>query len=303
MSPESDMAPAAGRRTRAFYWAVRREIWEHPAIWVAPLAAGGVGLLGFLVSTVSLPQAVSRIAAGAADPKHHNLMHIEGPHSFVALAVLLMGFMAALFYCLAALHNERRDRSIQFWKSLPVSDTTTVLAKVLVPMAVQPLIMLAVIVGAQAIMLAWSTVVVLLNGLDPAVLWSHTPIGTMWPVIAYGLVVNSLWLSAIYGWFLLVGAWAKRAPFVWALGPWLGLALFVRLAFGSWAVLHMLGERLLGGFGEAFSVGGQGKAPIDSVFDLDPLRTLSNPHLWTGLAFAALCIFAAVRLRRTNDPI
>jgi ABC-2 type transport system permease protein len=287
MSPE--------RKVRPFYWSVRRELWEHSAIYLAPAAAGAVGLLGFLVSTLWLARSV----AGAV-PKNDGLMM---PYVFTAFAVMMIGFLVTIFYCLGALHGERRDRSIQFWKSLPVSDLTTVLAKMAVPMVAMPVVVLAIIIGAQFVMLVFSTIVVLLNGVDPGRLWARVDMRLMWTVLPYGLLVNSLWMAPVYAWLLLISGWAKRMTFVWALAPPLGLALFERLAFNSTHVMQFIIERVLGGFGEAFSVKGQGKAAIDKFADIDPLHTFSSPHIWGGLAVAGLLLAVIVRLRRSRDPI
>lgn len=223
---------SAERKVRPFYWSVRRELWEHPAIYLAPAAAGAVGLLGFLVSTPWLARSV----AGAV-PKNDGLMM---PYVFTALAVMMIGFLVSIFYCLSALNGERRDRSIQFWKSLPVSDRTTVLAKMAVPMVAAPMAVLAVILGAQFVMLVFSTVVVLLNGVDPGRLWARVDLRLMWTVLPYGLLVNALWMAPVYAWLLLISGWAKRMAIVWALAPPLGLALFERLAFNSTHVIRFM---------------------------------------------------------------
>jgi ABC-2 type transport system permease protein len=283
------------RKVRPFYWSVRRELWEHSAIYLAPAAAAAVGLLGFLVSTLWLARSVT-----VAVPKNDHLMM---PYVFTAFAVMMIGFLVTIFYCLSALNGERRDRSIQFWKSLPVSDLTTVLAKVAVPMVVMPLVMLAVIIGAQFIMLVLSTIVVLLHGIDPGRLWARVDLRLMWTVLPYGLLVNALWMAPVYAWLLLVSGWAKRMAFVWALAPPLGLALFERLAFNSTHVIRFVIERVAGGFGEAFSVRGEGKAAIDKFSDIDPLHTFFSPHIWGGLAVAGLLLAVIVRLRRSRDPI
>src|SRR5712691_2414553 len=101
--------------TRAMYWSVRRELWENRSIYVAPLAVAGVVLLGFFIA------AIAHLARNAVklDARPDKLAQ---PFNFVA--VLMMGtmFIVAIFYCLDALHGERRDRSVLFWKSMPVSD-------------------------------------------------------------------------------------------------------------------------------------------------------------------------------------
>lgn len=295
-----DATTVATPRPRPFYWSVRRELWEHRAVYLAPMAAAAVVLFGFLLSTFRLPDAV-RAAAALVDPKKADAFMM--PYSIAALAVIVIMSVVAVFYCLAALHGERQDRSIQFWKSLPVSDLTTVLAKFAVPAAVMPAIALAVAMIAQVVILVVSTVVVLLNGIDPTLLWKHVDLSLMWVVLPYGLLLNALWQAPVYAWLLLVSGWAKRMTFVWAVGPLLGLCLVEKLALNSTRLLQLLVERLLGGFGQAFSVGGKGEAPVDSFADLDPGRVLGDPSIWIGLAFAAVFLFAAVRLRRSRDPI
>ena len=54
------------RTTRPFYWSVRRELWDNPSIYVAPLIAAGVVLLGCLLSGYRLPQ--MRRTALSLDP-------------------------------------------------------------------------------------------------------------------------------------------------------------------------------------------------------------------------------------------
>ncbi len=283
------------RKVWPFYWSVRRELWEHPAICLAPAGAAAVGLLGFGVSTLWLARAV----AGPV-PRNDSLM---APYAFTALAVMVIGVLVSIFYTLGALHGERQDRSIQFWKSLPVSDTTTVLAKMAVAMVVMPLAALAAIFGAQTLMLVVSTIIVLVNGVDPARLWPRVDMSLMWTVLPYGLLINALWLAPLYAWLLLISGWAKRMTFVWAFAPPLALALFEKLAFNSTYVINLLIERVLGGFGEAFSIRGEGRAPIGSFSDIDPIHAFSSPHIWGGLAVAGLLLALTIRMRRSRDAI
>ena len=75
-------------------------------------------------------------------------------------------FVVGVFYCLDALHGERRDRSILFWKSLPVSDLTTVLSKASIPLVILPLITFAIVIATQLIMLLLSSAAMLISGLS-----------------------------------------------------------------------------------------------------------------------------------------
>src|SRR5207244_89525 len=112
------IAPAAMSATRPMYWSVRRELWENRSIYLAPLVVAAVFLFGFMISTIHLPQRLG--AALALDPMQQHKL-IEQPYTIAALVIMGTTFLVAVFYCLDALHGERRDRSILFWKSLQVS--------------------------------------------------------------------------------------------------------------------------------------------------------------------------------------
>jgi ABC-2 type transport system permease protein len=288
------------KKVRPFLWSMRREVWENPAIWMAPLAIEGVVLLAQVFAVLHRPGEVTRAAAAGSAKAVQSL---NMPYAAAAGAVFVISFLVSLFYCAGALHGERRDRSILFWKSLPVSDTTTVLSKAAIPLVVQPGIILAVAVAGQLLMVAWTSVVLLANGVSPSLYWQFLHLPLIWAMLPYGLVVNALWLAPLFAWFLLVSAWAKRMTFVWAVAPWLALALFEFLTFHSRHVWNLIGARIFDGYGLAFTVGGQGKAPVSKLADVDPMAVVANPGIWTGLAFAAACLAACVWLRRRHDPI
>lgn len=301
-----DSAPAAPANlpwTRTFYWSVRRELWENRAIYFAPLAAAGLALFGFLITCWRLPHAVRAAAAVALDPKKHEAL--MAPYVFTAFAVQAVGIIVVIFYSLSALHVERRDRSILFWKSLPVSDLTTVLSKAAIPLLVMPVVVLASIFGAELVILALSTVIVMLNGIAPQFLWSRLSVGFMSAVLAVGVPYLALWCAPVWAWTLLVSAWAKRMTFLWAVLPPMAVIIVERMALGKKGGFFtaLFSRRLAGGFIEAFSVGGKGKVPLHSWADFDPARMFSNSGLWIGLAFAVAFLAAAVRLRRSREPI
>jgi ABC-2 type transport system permease protein len=212
---------------------------------------------------------------------------------------MLAAFIVTIFYCLDALYGERRDRSILFWKSLPVSDLTAVLAKASIPLVAIPLITFAITVATQWLMLLVSTAVLAGSGLSVATLWTHWP--QMWLMLLYHLLaVHSLWYAPFYAWMLLVSAWARRTPFLWAFLPLLVCSFVERIAFNTWHFAAFLGYRLSGEVaGAELKAGSMAMDP--TMFT--PGRLLSSPGLWAGLIFAALCIAAAARLRRYRGPI
>jgi ABC-2 type transport system permease protein len=292
---------AASARVRPFYWSVRRELWENPAIWRAPLIVAAVILVGVLIGTAHPPNITFSGHGHRAEP-----MQIPPiAHYLIAAgAILICAFIVAVFYCLGALHNERVQRTVLFWKSLPVSDRTSVLAKAAIPMLVLPLVAFAVALATHLVMLLIGTVAAMVKGDNPEVVWAQASLARTWLYLLYSLVVLIPWYAPIWGWLLMVSAWARRATFLWGVGPWLALCVAEQFAFSTSNVWSMLAYRLGGAFTEAF--GDFPRNPDHRVIDLppmDPLRYLAAPGLWVGLAAAAAFIAAAIWLRRRKEPI
>ncbi len=293
--------PVDAQATRPMYWSVRRELWENRSIYLAPLIAAAVALFGSLISAFALPHRMRALLA--LDPAKQ-AEAIARPYSFVAALLIATAFLVGVFYCLDALHGERRDRSILFWKSLPVSDRTTVLSKAMIPLVILPLLILVMIVVTQMIMLMLSTAVLLVgNGPSVAMLWTRLPLFRMTLGLLYSLTAIALWHAPLYGWFLLVSGWARRATFLWAVLPPLAVAAFEWIAFRTSYVGSLLRYCLIGWFTQGFDFKSRVTARIDPLTHLTPLRFLSSPGLWLGLGAAAIFLAAAVRLRRYREPI
>ena len=288
-----------GAPTRPFYWSVWRELWENHSIYIAPLIVAGIILFGCLVSAFRLPEL--RRNALALDPMHQQAA-IEIPYDIAAMMLIFTAFIIGVFYCLDALHGERRERSILFWKSLPVSDLTTVLSKATVPLVALPLVSFAIIFFTQFIMLLISTAALLPSGLASTT-WANFNFFQESLILLYGLVAIALWHAPIYGWALLVSGWARRATFLWAVLPLLAIGFFEKITFGTAHFAAMIKDRLMGFAPNAFDFLGRDHPTIDSLAQLTPGRYLSSPGLWLGLVFAAVFLAAAVRLRRYRGPI
>src|SRR4051812_13637486 len=181
-------------KTRPFYWSVRRELWENRSIYIAPLAAAAVVLFGFGITAFGLPQ--RRLNALALEPIAKQAA-IETSYDLAAVMIMFTVFIVGFFYCLDALHGERRDRTILFWKSLPVSDVTTVLSKLFVPMVILPVVTFVIVIATQFIMLLISTAVLLPSGLAGTT-WQLLPWGRLSAILFYGLVTSVLWEAPIY---------------------------------------------------------------------------------------------------------
>jgi ABC-2 type transport system permease protein len=279
--------------TRPFYWSVWRELWENHSIYIAPSIVAAIILFGSFVGAFHLPG--RRQSALLLDPARRRAA-IELPYDVAAMMLIFTAFIIGLFYCLDALHGERRERSILFWKSLPVSDLTTVLSKAIIPLVVLPMVSFAIIVVTQFIMLLISTVALLPSGLATTT-WANFNLFRQSLILLYGLIAIALWHAPIFGWALLISGWVRRATFLWAVLPLLAIGFFEKITFNTSYFASILKDRLLGFAPEAFEFSGH------AVPQLTPGRYLSTPGLWLGLIFAAVFIAAAIRLRRYRGPL
>lgn len=289
MSPDT-LSPA-----QAFYWSVRRELWENRFIYIAPLAVAAVALLGFIGSSVvGIWEAPLRLNV------HHSA---ETPYDLVADLLMGTGIIVAVFYSLDALHGERRDRSILFWKSLPVSDLITVLSKAAIPIFIVPLLIFAVTIAAHWIMLLFSSAILLVTGQSITPLWTKISFLRMELTLIYHLIAaHGIWPAPVYAWLLLVSAWPRRATFLWAALPIVTIAGVERLVFHTFYFARMVGFRLIGN-APIFAPSPEQASSSEHMTHMTPGIFLSSPGLWIGLVATAAFLAAAVRLRRSRGPI
>jgi len=260
-------APAVITATRRMYWSVRRELWEHRSIYIAPLGAAAVFLLAFLTGLTISPA--------------HRREPLDIPYEFAAALIMGTGFIVGIFYALDALYGERRDGSILFWKSLPVSDLTTVLSKFAIPLVILPLLTFAIALVTQFVMLLLSSAVLASSGPTVGTLGARMSFFHMSLMLLYHiLTVHGLWYAPLYGWLLLVSAW---------------------IVFRTSYFLDMLQYRLAGP--APSSTTARSGNMMEMISALTPVQFFGTPGLWVGLAVAAIFLAAAVRLRRRREPI
>ncbi len=288
---------------------MRREIWEHRSLWIAPLLIAVLLLVG--VATLGRIQFYEGPARPATATAPFELMLLGWGVPFYLAA----GIVVAV-YLLDCLYGERRDRSILFWRSMPVSDTETVLAKLLVGLVVVPYatFLLSALTSVLASVILAVRHHVLVNG-QVAPLWNTLMWVRMQLVMLYGLTVLLLWYAPYAAYLMLASAWARRSPYAWAFVPPVLLAVCENMVFGT----NYLGRIVERGFSQvlrlafnlnlqfAYSVGESlplaGNAARGAVRPTGGGATdlLASPQLWLGLVVAALMIALAIRLRRYRD--
>jgi len=284
--------------TQPLYWSIRRELWENRSIYVAPLSVAAFAVVAFSISAIFgiwvVPLRIAHTSPYDA---------VAAPYNLAAGLMMLVSILVSIFYCLDALHGERRDRSILFWKSLPVSDLTSVLAKVSIPLLILPVLLFVITVAMHWMMLLVSSAVLLAQGQSAGLLWMKLDLPHTWMLLLYHMVTaHAIWPLPIYCWLLLVSGWARRATFLWAALPIVAIAGVERIIFNTYHFARLVGLRLMGD-APIFAVTQGDVFPSGPMTHIDLGRFLGSPGLWIGLAVAAVFLAAAVQLRKYQGPI
>ncbi len=280
-------------------WLIRRELWENRAVWIIPAALGVVLTLAALFGRVEVPS--------AATPAQDLALGGFVLFGFGAVFFLVMTLYST-WYLLDCLYADREDRSVLFWKSLPISDAATVLAKLLTAVVVIPLVYFLA-ADASTLLLVF-IVSVRAHGTLGGALWRPELWLQMQVLWLYLIATTALWYLPFSGWLLVVSAWAKRAVMLWSLLPPLALLLLERWFLHGHFIADALLERLQGYFPRAFhgettsaawstlSIDGDSLTLPRSVWRwLDPRGFFLAPSTWVGVLMGAALIYAAVQLR------
>jgi ABC-2 type transport system permease protein len=294
-----------------FLWLIRREVWEHKAIWVAPAIV--IGCLALLVLTGNVHlgpaggMADSRVFDGIPHEQQVKLLAVV--YAGLALVVFMVMGIVAFFYSIDSLYADRRDRSVLFWKSLPLSDLETVLSKFATAIVVIPLVALAASAVAQLVVATGGSVRLSMGGVPGSLMWEPQALLGGFMVAFMWCVTAMLWYSPIVGYLMLASAWAPRGPFLWAVLPPVGLWILERIVVGSDYIGDFITGRLFGLYrllgeqseGEVNRTGGD----LEKIGNMDLVGSLrdfyASPDLWLGVLAAFLLLAGAMWVRRYRD--
>ena len=313
-------------------WLVKREFWEHKGgfFWT-PLVVGSIITLGTLASAVAglafkskhgmniNGQQVTNLS-GVIEPEDYARIIEAVSQGYIAASAPLFMVMAVVifFFCLGTLFDERKDRSVLFWKSLPVSDGETVLSKLAMALVAAPLITLAFGIITSFLVLLIAVFTGMFGGLSLAGVFTQ-PATYLAPFkIAAILPVYLVWALPTVGWLMMISAWARTKVFLWAVGvPVLTgvlLSWFNAMFDFNWNVewfwKNIVARGLLSiapgsWFGFVDPSGGvqmNDKHSFDfSILVVQSWKTLAYANAWIGAAIGAGMIYAAARLRRWKD--
>jgi ABC-2 type transport system permease protein len=303
-SPRTDVAPAAKRPGDLLLTLVRREFWEHRALWLAPLAVAAL---------LAVVAAIGRVHIDMDDApdlssESQRVALCSIIQWVLAMPLYIVTIFVGSYYLLDCLYAERKDRSILFWKSLPVSDGLTVCSKLLVGLAVVPFGVFALALVSYLVFTAILFARVALGSLPPIFTWHSYEWLRTEAVMLLATFFAVLWWAPIAGYLLLVSAWVRRAPILWATLPFVLGPVLEWVAFGSRYLLSFIDYRVNGIWGilgvdrlNIVSKHGPHHPVGTALGVLDFRGALTSIDLWLGLAATAGLVYAAIRIRRYRD--
>lgn len=295
---------------------IKRELWEHRSVFVTPIAIGTVVTLGVLMMLMfasgfaaELDVAIfgAQNLAGEAERKAALTFFFLGTSWIFVVALAFL----TVFYSLDSLYAERKDKSILFWRSLPVTDAETVLSKLLTAMFVLPAIMALGIFATHLINLIVTSIWVAMKGGDAGTLiWGSISLFDNWMTALVVLIASGIWMSPFIGWFLFVSTWSKRMPILMAFMPPIVIALGEGIVFRSKIFLTTVAER--GDMRPLFKIGDlegffeeenwhQGVESFTLLDKIDLVGFFASPALWGGLIVCGLFVSGAIYVRRYRD--
>ena len=336
------MHVTAPHPTHKLKWLLKREFWEHKGgLFWAPLITGAIFLFFTILGGGTGQFVLNRNGAKIMDYEGQQiplsqvdwdkLIASASPKDLEQYAQVVNGFtlvsgmwplmvfgFVVFFYLLASLYDDRRDRSVLFWKSMPVSDSLTVFSKLITALVVAPvtaaLISFAVMLGTGLIL----SFFILINGGNPlTIYWSHLePLHLLGATFGW-LPVYAFWAMPTAGWLMLCSAWAKSKPFLWAvLLPLLSGVLVAWFGFfnddkfnAAWYWQHIVARALTSAWPGSHVLGYAGTPMMQrlddspkALFGLDGvisgLHLFATPQLWLGVLAGGVMIYGAIRLRR-----
>ena len=311
---------------------LRRETWEHRALWLAPAVLAAIiiplilfAVFGSLAGVLNVHGDFGEIEISARDAVGW-LMAAPDEARAQGLGILMWGInmmfavltgIVVFFYLIDSLYSERKDRSILFWKSLPVSDTATVLSKLATGALLAPLLALTgALITTVVVIIVMAIVIAMGDGSVMELLLGPLPFLKSIGIFLYDIVMRAIWYTPIFGWLLLASAWAKRSAFLWAVLVPVGLIVLERFLYYAELLprpdsfVNMLGWRLHGYEVLAFDessrdwdvvIEGAPRTMMTHLVEATPGEFFASIDTWLGLFVAGLFITGAIMLRRYRD--
>ena len=296
---------------------IKKELWEFSNMlkWVPIVIAALVMIMPIIVfiesnnTLAEMLQALTMFPENVISPEYTEMM----PKLFFVTALSLFApFLAValiiqLYYFTVCLFDERRDMSVMFWRSLPVSDVVTIVAKLITGAFVIPAVFLGAATATLLIFLiiGFFLCIVLSVGYDVSLwaLWLDADILSGVSLIWLQLLPFAIWMLPLFAWLMLASMYAKKAPFLWAILP-----LAVILLVEGFVVHYFhLSQPFIGSIlMDYFSISKQFVASVqgqESFVRTVPLQTLIAKIDIRSVVAAGILLYGAYWLRTHKGEV
>lgn len=299
---------------------IKREVWEHRSIWITPAAVAFVvtfGAIAIVVMVAAFGEAINPEIEKVADatiPDEIRRAALAGILLVNTSVFVIAMWFLTIFFCLDALYAERKDKSILFWRSLPVTDAETVVSKLLTAVFVIPVATMAAVIVSHLLNLIIMSVWLATEGVSPfRFIWGAVPLFDTWTAVFVFLLAIPIWLAPLLGWFLFISAWAKRGPFLRAVLPIAILPILEYILFKSWnlglAIVNRLAIETMPIYDINEFASGFDEDDLHSLLEqdislvslLDVSGFVTSVEVWAGLLVCGLFLTAAIYVRRYRD--
>jgi ABC-2 type transport system permease protein len=295
---------------------LKREIWEHRSIYVTPLAIASIVTLGTLAALIfaggfakELDLAIFGATNLAGDAERKVVL--TGFFIGTSWLFLFAAGVLTIFYTLDSLYAERKDKSILFWRSLPITDAEAVISKLLTALLVIPLATIAAIVATHIVNLIVTSLWVSAKGGDAGLLiWGSVPLIDNWLAGLIVILASAIWMSPFIGWFLFVSAFTKRAPLLMAFMPLVLIPLleaifsrssvFAEAVFGRGGVIPLFRGMDIEAFFDEENLR-VSEEFVSLLALLDVPKFVTSASMWAGVVVCGLFVTAAIYVRRYRD--
>ena len=312
---------------RSFLALIRREWLEHKVGFV--VAPAVVALCVMLVGLTLVPNAHEirvEVAQGQSDRialqsdaslghlVANMLLDVSGSTDtelqlrmsyllqVIALPFYWVLLTVSIFVVSGSLYDERRDRSILFWRSMPVSDPAAIGTKLLFVAYVAPLATWLAVMLVQVVAVALFASFAE-EGLGTRI-WMQSDLLGAWGRLAFGFLSYGLVMSPLFAWLLLVSSWARKSPMLFVLVVPILLVVLERVFFGSDRVGSFIGWVLqMPCLPRGELVGQFPNYSVSATSLNDQLGVLVSGHFWVGLALAIVLLVLTVHSRQRNTTI
>lgn len=276
-----------------FYALLKREFLEHRNLFL-----GAPVVLALLLLGVSILVASQLEQAQIASGLEYLAMLFDGLSPFdmapffmiLAIPFMITLYVCCLIYLVNTLYQDRKEMSVLFWQSMPVSNFKTVLSKVVTVVIVAPLFYVAIIFGLYLIGMIWLTALGIANDIDlVGIGWMFLAALASLVLIYLSSFLASLWLFPTLGWLLLFSAFAKKTPLLWAIGVFFMVGILEDFIFGTQYLANWVESRATN--------------PAQYlIFDIqNVLSKLFNYDMFFGLALGSILVAGAIFMRRYTD--